>query len=397
MKRLENCVAARLAAGLILFFLALPMSVQGAEKSPVRLAVIAEYGVRGSQAAQSIEKGVRLAVAEINAAGGVMGGRPLEVVTRDDRGLPARAVRHMLDLSEDPSLMAIFCGRFSPVALELEPVANRLGLLLLDPWAAADNIANNGAQQNYVFRLSLTDSWAMEAMLRYAMKRDLKHVAVMLPNTAWGRSNQAALVRFASRHPQLSFEVQGYNWGDSEFGDKLARARASGADALILVANEAEGAPMVRAMAALPVSQRLPIISHWGITGGNFALVAGEALHQVDLVVVQSFSFAAATGPRARAVGKRYQSVYGESVQKLLAVSGFAHAYDLTHLLAQAMNRPGVKDRSTVRDALEKVGPHQGLVRHYARPFSASDHEALDADQVSLARFNKDGTLYLID
>lgn len=393
----ERRASARWLAGIIVFLLACPLAALGADRTPVRLAVIAEYGVSGSQAAQSIEKGVRMAVAEVNAAGGVMGGRPLEVVTRDDRGLPARAVSHMLDLAKDPTVMAAFCGRFSPVALELVPVANRLGLLLLDPWAAADRIANNGARPNYVYRLSLTDSWAMEAMLKHALKRKLRRVAVLLPNTAWGRSNQAALERFAGKHPQLHFEIQGYNWGDTEFSDKLARARASGAQALILVANEAEGAPLVRAMAALPAPQRLPIISHWGITGGNFSQAAGEALQQVDLVVVQSFSFTNATSPRTKAVERRFRSFHGEPVQQLLAVSGFAHAYDLTHLLAQALNRPGTRDRSTLRDALEKVGPHQGLVRNYVRPFSASDHEALDASQVSLARFSKDGTLYLVD
>jgi len=364
-------------------------------KDPVRIAIIAEYGIRGSETAQSIEKGVRVAVSEINAAGGVMGGRPLEVVTRDDRGLPARAVSHLREVARDPAVMAVFCGRFSPVALDMVPVANELGVPLLDPWAAADGIANNRAQPNYVFRLSLTDSWAMEAMLKHALDRGFTRVAVLLPNTSWGRSNEAALARFAARHRRLTYEIQGYNWGDTEFADKLARARSM--QALILVANEAEGAPVVRAMAALPAGQRVPIIAHWGITGGHFPKVAGNALDQVDLVVVQSFSFANADSPRARSVGEAFRSLYGQPVEQLPAAVGFAHAYDLTHLLGQAMNKRATRDRSSVRKALENLGTYRGLLRHYDRPFTATDHEALDAGQVRLARFRGDGTLQLLD
>lgn len=68
----ERRASARWLAGIIVFLLACPLAALGADRTPVRLAVIAEYGVSGSQAAQSIEKGVRMAVAEVNAAGGVM-------------------------------------------------------------------------------------------------------------------------------------------------------------------------------------------------------------------------------------------------------------------------------------------------------------------------------------
>jgi branched-chain amino acid transport system substrate-binding protein len=364
-----------------------------AEKPPILLAVNAEYGVQGSQTAQSIEKGVRVAAAEINAAGGLLGGRMIEVIQRDDRGLPARAIDHLRELAENPDVTAVFCGRFSPVALELAPVANQKQMLLLDPWAAADGITKAAGKPNYVFRLSLTDTWAMDAMLRHALNRKLDRLAVFLPNTSWGRSSEAAIASFARKHPNLHIAINWYNWGDVEFSDKLARARADGMKALLMVANEAEGSLLVKQMAALPAGSRLPIISHWGIAGGNFAGMVGPALNEVDLSVVQTFSFASARGARAKQVARIYAGLFGDSPAKMHAQVGFAHAYDLTHLLAKAISLAGSTRRPEVRDALERLPEYEGLVRRYKRAFTASNHEALDRNQVFMARFLADSTL----
>ena len=57
------------------------------------------------------------------------------------------------------------------------------------------------------------------------------------------------------------------------------------------------------------------------------------------------------------------------------------------------MNRAGSTDRRRVREALEQLGPHEGLVRRYARPFSPERHEALTADQVFFARYLADDRL----
>ena len=70
-----------------------------AEPPPVVVGLTAEFGVQGGHAAQSIEKGIRLALDEINAAGGVLGGRKLVLETADDRGVPARGVDNYITFS----------------------------------------------------------------------------------------------------------------------------------------------------------------------------------------------------------------------------------------------------------------------------------------------------------
>jgi branched-chain amino acid transport system substrate-binding protein len=358
---------------------------------PILVGLSAEFGLKGSQAAQSIEKGIRLAMHEINAAGGLLGGRRLELETRDDRGVPARGIDNLHELAKKPELVAVFCGRFSPVAIEMAPIAHREGVLLLDPWAAADPITAH-PEPNFVFRLSLTDSWAIATMLDHSRIRKLKRLALFVPNTAWGRSSQAALDRMIASGGDTSYDTTWYNWGDTTFSEQLAAAHKKGAQALLMVANEAEGSLIVRQMAALPPSQRLPIIAHWGILGGDFRAAAGEALDQVDLVVVHTFSFGSGGAAAAR-VSRSFQSVFQSDPATLHGQVGFAHAYDLMHLLAIAIRQAGTADRDAVRRALERIDGYAGLVRKYARPFGPGDHEALDSKQVSLGRFDQHGFL----
>lgn len=363
-----------------------------AAEPPLAIGLTAEFGIQDSQAAQSIEKGILLAIDEINAAGGVLGGRRLVLDKRDDRGLPARALDNLADLAARPEVVAVFCGRFSPVALELAPVANHAGIPLLDPWAAADRIVPD-KRASYVFRLSLTDSWAMAHLLDQAHRRGLRQVALLLPNTAWGRSSEAAAVAHARKRRGPRFRSYWYNWGDTEFTGRLSQIRQEGAQAIILVANEFEGVPIVRQMAGLPPAERLPLLAHWGISAGDFAALAGPALAAVDLGVVQTFSFHGARGPVAERVRTGHARLFGQDIAGLRAVVGFAHAYDFTHLLARAIEAAGSGERKAVRDALERIDGHAGLLRHYRRPFAPGDHEALDPSQLFMARFARDGSL----
>jgi branched-chain amino acid transport system substrate-binding protein len=370
------------------------LPAQAQSSGPIRIGLSAEFGMQGSQAAQSIEKGILLAIDEINAVGGVLG-RPLALEKRDDRGVPARGVDNLTELAAMPDLVAVFCGRFSPVAIEQAPVANRLGILLLDPWAAADGIVQQPAP-NYVFRVSANDSWAMQTLLDHARRRQYRKLALLLPNTAWGRSSEAAALAHAKSDPGARLTSYWYNWGDTDFAPRLQQLRSEGARALIMVANEGEGSHVVRAMAALPPEQRIPIISHWGIAGGDFAANTGKALEAVDLVVVQTFSFSGNTSPRAKAVAAAIPKRFGHDVAALRGQVGFAHAYDLTHLLAAALRKAGSTGRGALRDALESIDSHDGLVRRYRKPFGPSDHEGLDREQLFLARFDAEGNLKAI-
>lgn len=362
---------------------------------PVYIGLDAEFGHKTSTSAQAIEQGIRIAMAEINGAGGVLGGRKLELVTRDNRSITAIGVDNLRELAQLPDLVAVFGGKFSPIYVESLPVAHELGILLMDPWGSADAITDHSYRPNFAFRLSLKDAWAGPAFVKFAQQQHkAQRLGVMLPNTAWGRSNQAAIEKAAAAAGVTLVGQRWYNWGDASLIGAYAELHAAGAQAIVLVANETEGSLLVREMAKLPAAKRLPVISHWGITGGNFVGMTGDALRQVDFSVIQTYSFIGQNTPAARRVVSAMQRLYGvKSADAIQSPVGVAHAYDLTHLLARAINKAGSTDRRKIRDAMEQLGPYDGLVKRYVQPFAVGRHDALSASNVFFARYTADDKL----
>jgi branched-chain amino acid transport system substrate-binding protein len=376
-----------------LLLLAWPVHGAG---GPVLVGLDAEFGLDNSVSAQAIELGMRAAITEINAAGGVLGGRKLELVTRDHRSIPARGIRNIRELAAMPDLVAVFGGRFSPVLIEELPTLAEARLPFMAVWSSADAIIDNGTHPNYMFRVSLRDSLAMPHMLKSAERRGYTRIGLLLTNTSWGRSNEsAAMLHAGSRKARARIVgTAWYNWRDSTLLPGYQRLRDAGAQAIVLVANDDEAAILVREIAALPAAQRLPIISHWGVAGGDFVGQAGPALQQVDFTVIQTFSFFQADPKVLDGFMKTLASISPiRRIDDIRAPVGVAHAYDAMHLLARAIAKAGSTERPAVRDALERLGSYRGLVRLYQPPFTKDRHEALGPEQLLMARFRADGAL----
>jgi len=395
MKSLFGCL-------LVLAGTFLPVAIAPAapatQARPVHIGLDLEYGHATSTSDDAITLGAEIAVEEINRAGGVLGGRPLAIIKKDNRSVPARARANIEELARTPDVVAVFTGKFSPVALEVLPLVHQLKMPLLGTWGAADGIIDNGYMPNYAFRLSMRDTWAMNHMLDAARQAGQKRFGLLLPNTSWGRSNLKAAENYVRRQTDMQLvSTQWYNWGDASLMKPYRDILDKGADVLILVANEKEGSLLVKEMAALPKAQRRRVISHWGVTGGNFAELAGPALQQIDFSVVQTFTFIGKENRKAQALAaEAVRRLQLKTAEDLPSPVGIAHAYDLVHVLALALGRAGSTDREAVRDALENVRNYDGAIKRYDRPFTRDRHEALSETDLFLARFLPDGSIHPI-
>lgn len=364
------------------------------DKRPVIIGIDGEFSLDNSTSAQAVELGVRIAVSEINAAGGVLGGRPLDIVLKDHRSIPARGVRNIKEFASMQDVVAVFGGRFSPVVIEQLPILKETKLLFMAVWSSADPVIDNGMSPNYIFRVSLRDSLAMPKMLQHASARGHRNIGLLLTTTSWGRSNLAAAKKFEDSTRSVRIvKVAWYNWQDNSLIEQYQSLLNAGAQSIVLVANDDEAAVLVREMAALPPAQRVPIISHWGITGGEFVKLAGPALEKVDLTAIQTFSFFRADKSQLRRFMRAAAPFGINKIEDIKAPVGVAHAYDATHILARAINLAGTTDRPAVRDALERISEHRGLIKHYKPPFTSDRHEALSPQELLMTRYRSDGAL----
>lgn len=375
----------------------LPAAAQA--NKPVIIGMDADMSSGAALSGMAIKRGAEIAMAEINARGGVLG-RPLELSVRDHRGNPARGRDNIEELSARDDVVAILGGIHTPVALaELDSI-HQNKMIYLGAWAAGTPVVDNGKDPNFVFRVSVRDQFAGEYLLSAALERGHAAPCLLLEETGWGHSSERAFKAAAKKLGTSITDVQWFNWGIADLTTHLGLFKERGCDVIMLVANPREGAIAIRSMLKLDAPERLPIVSHWGITGGDFREAVGQDFSDVDLVFLQTYSFIRPTHPeRAAAVVEAYLDRYDDvsDVQSIPAPVGTAHAYDLVHLLAIAIEQAGTLDRARVRDALEELPAYEGLIRDYGPAFTRDRHDALDSSDFTLARFSPKGEIIPVE
>lgn len=135
-------------------------------KAPVLIGFDGAYGQKTNTAPIAIELGARAAIDDINRAGGVLGGRPLQLVTTDNKGVSARGKDNFVELAQMKDMVAVLGGKYSPISVEVLPEAHRLKVPLISVWGSADGITDHPYRPSYTFRVSLKDDWGVEAMMR---------------------------------------------------------------------------------------------------------------------------------------------------------------------------------------------------------------------------------------
>jgi branched-chain amino acid transport system substrate-binding protein len=366
---------------------ALATMAQGQAKPPINVALVAAMSGGSALSGEAIKRGLTVAIDEINAKGGLLGGRKVELVIRDEEGNPSKGVTAARDVIEREKAVAVFGGLHSPVGLAMLPVFHELKVPYVGTWAAATSITRNGKTPNFMFRVSANDDIVDHFLAKYVIEKLKKQKpGVILENTPWGASNQEGLGKWLTKlgAPPVGFEK--FNWNDPDMSPQLLRLKNGGADAIVMVANAPEGAQVVKSKAKIGWSA--PIVSHWGISGGRFAELTGELSESV--VFVQTFSFfgkQTETGDRVIAALKAKYSLKGP--EDILAPVGTANAYDAMHLLALAIAKAGTADGAKIRDALENLGEYRGLIKTYQRPFTPEEHDALNENDYILVTWRQ--------
>ncbi len=363
-----------------------------AEPHPEKLLVALDADLSGNSANSglSIRRGIELAIDEINEQGGLLG-KEVALVARDNSMIPSRGLDNLETFAELPNLIGVFSGISSPVVLAQLDLIHHKKVLMLAPWAAATPIIDNTKSPNFVFRVSVRDEYAAEFLLNGALEIS-DNVGLLLVNNGWGRSNYTGLTEALSKRKLSPSHIEWFNWGERDFSSKVDRLIKKGAEVVIYVGNPVEGEKFVSELA-----QRVSppsVISHWGITGSDFAQKASVALERVDLRVLQTFSFIDNNDADVSNLAKRYHLRYSTSEPtEIVAPSGTAHAYDLMNMLATATTRAGKVDMTSIRNEMQKIDKHSGLMKNYVEPFAHGNQDALERSDYIFARY-QDGALY---
>ncbi len=376
-------VAAGAALGLVAAGTG-PLWAQSGE--PIQIGLVAALSGQSAKSGEAITRGITMAMEEINAAGGLLGGRQLELIARDDESNPGKGLLAARELVQRQGVAALFGGLDTPVSLAIVPFANEQKVPFIGPWAAGTPITRNDASENYVFRVSAVDAYVGKALVDYAVKTyDAKKPGMILINNAWGESNEQALHDALEAKGLEAAGIEKFETNDVDVVPQLTRLKEAGADTLFLVANVAPSSQVVKSLDRM--GWDVPVVSHWGPAGGRFTELAGPSGARVHFI--QTFVFTDPPEGKAADLMTKLQARYPEikTVADVTPATGIANAYDATHLLALAIEKAGSTDGPAIREALYDIDSYEGLIKTYEKPFSPDNQDALRAEDYVFAHF----------
>ena len=356
---------------------------------PVKVGLVAALSGPSAKSGEGITRGLTIAIDEINARGGVLGGRMIALVRRDDESNPAKGQTAARELLDKEGCVLLFGGIDSPVSQAIVPLMNTARVPFMGVWAAATNITRNGANPNYVFRVSAVDVLVDRALVKHAMTSfGSKTPGLILVNNGWGESNLAGLTAAAQAAGIKLAGAEKFDDKDVDMTPQLQRLRDAGADTLILVGNAAPGAQVIKSLQRS--AWTVPIVSHWGISGGRFPELAGSWAGKVHFV--QTYSFFGNQNEAGKrvlaALMAKYPDIKGPG--DVTPPVGVANAYDAMQLTALALDKAGATNGDKLRQGFLEIDSYQGLIKTYSKPFTDENHDALNENDYIMVRYNGD-------
>jgi branched-chain amino acid transport system substrate-binding protein len=298
-------------------------------------------------------QGAKLAVEEINKAGGILG-RQVELVIEDDQSSNPGAVLAFSKLAGDASIPAFLGSVRSTQVHAMAPDIAKFGKPMMiggtDP-----KLTHMGAQ--WLFRCRPNDLYSSRVIADYGVNVLKKKKWALVHSTdAFGTSGMQALTEALKKLGVTPVLVQGYTNNSQDFTPVALAIKQSGADVLgTYMTNEPDQGIFAKQLRQLGVNNIDWVGSPTTVTTTALKL-AGPALFGTYAVV----DFAKDSSPASRAYADKYIEKY-KSIPDLFG----AWAYDAVHVLALAMNNAKSTEPAKVRAAILAIKGYKGAEGEY--------------------------------
>jgi len=151
----------------------------------VKIGVLTPLSPPGDAGAgQLIVRGAKMAADEVNAKGGVLGGRKIELVIEDDSGTPEKGVAGLRKLASQDRVVAVIGQFHSSVMEAAQDLAEQLKVPIFSTQASAKKITDK--HLNYTFRTHVIDPDRVQLWNRFIQQQGFKRVALIAENTDYG-------------------------------------------------------------------------------------------------------------------------------------------------------------------------------------------------------------------
>jgi branched-chain amino acid transport system substrate-binding protein len=345
---------------------------------PIKIGLSGPLTGGSSSMGVSMRDGVKLAVDEINAAGGVIG-RKIELIERDDEAKNERGVQIAQELINKEKVVATVGFINTGVALASQRFYQDAKIPVMNNVATGTLVTKQFADQpeNYIFRNAAHDSIQAPMIVEEAItRRGFKKVAILADSTNYGQLGREDLEKALATKGVKAVAVEKFNIKDVDMTAQLLKAKEAGAEAILTYAIGPELAQIANGMTKL--GWKVPMIGSWTLSMANFidnAGPGGEGARMPQTFIQEP------TTPKRQAFIINYLKTFKPKGNRIDSPVSAAQGYDSVYLLAAAIKQANSTEGPKVRAALEDLkAPVEGVVTTYNKPFTKTDHEAITAN-----------------
>lgn len=329
--------------------------VNAEDKKPIIIGANYELSGYSASYGQGMLNALELAVEEVNEAGGLLGGRPVEIINIDNKSDKTETATVASRLASDGAC-AIIGPSATDTALAQNPVVTKEKIPTIIPAATADTLTfdENGNVLDYVFRLAFSYTYQANACARFA-KDELKgKKAVVIVD----QSNDYSVGQaepFKKEWKRLGGEIvaeESYVAGETDFSVFLTSLASKDFDVIHLPAFYTEGGLIVKQARELGITQ--PILSGHGFSSDEFVNLA-EPQNATDIYYISNF-YLGTDDKDGQTFIKNYEKKFKKKPDSIAALG-----YDGAKLLFKAIETAGTDDREAIRDAIENMKNYEGI------------------------------------
>ncbi|MFT5532040.1 MAG: branched-chain amino acid transport system substrate-binding protein [Burkholderiaceae bacterium] len=353
-------------------------SAAGIAAEPITIGVSGPFTGGSAPMGVSMRDGVKLAVSEINAKGGLLG-RQIKLIERDDEAKNERGVQVAQELINKEKVVATVGFINTGVALASQRFYQEAKIPVMNNVATGTIVTKQFADQpeNYIFRNSANDAIQSAMIVEEAVtKQKFTKLAILADSTNYGQLGREDLEKALAKKGLKAVTIEKYNIKDVDMTAQLLKSKQAGAQAVLTYGIGPELAQIANGMEKL--GWKVPMIGSWTLSMANFIDNAGK---NGDGTLMPQTFIQDPTTPKRKAFIDAYVKTYSPPGDRIPSPVSAAQGYDSIFLLAAAIKQAGTTDGVKVREALENMKEKvDGVVTSYSKPFTKDDHEAIKID-----------------
>ncbi len=343
-----------ISGGALFLHKSAPSSLTKPKPDKIRIGAHLELSGRYEEYGQGALDGIRLAIEEINATGGLLGA-PVELVIRDNKSDESESRTAFLQLVQEENVAAVIGPDVSSCAIAVAPLAEQLQTPTLITWASNPRVTtdDSGRTRAYVFRVCYVDTLQGAALARFAFENlKLSRIALLIDSTSPYPLGLGSF--FEQSFRQLSGQVvmqSFYTPTEKNLPLLLEKLLASKPEALFISGYQHESLQLVNAARSIGFNGPILLSDAWD----NSQNAGIEPAYLTKLYHATQFS-PQNPEPEVRDFVSRYQSFAGKAPLQTSAM-----AYDAMQLLAAAIRRADSSERQKIRAAVEETQRFPGV------------------------------------